>query len=96
MDFALFKTYDVIFLPIDAAIYVILQASHTLSISYCTAHVKFDHTELRLLPIELTSSCLRSREIHLRGGRRNFRMGGVVTQARYRAKVFEDHTYLIS
>ena len=30
---ALFKSYAVIYLPIDAAIYDVLQVSHTLSIS---------------------------------------------------------------
>ena len=57
MDFAeiaLFKRYSVIYLPIDDAIYDVLQASHTLLIYYCTAHATFDRTEL--LPTELTLS----------------------------------------
>ena len=49
MDFAkmaLFKSYAVIYLPIDAAIYDVLQVSHTLSISLAPLVRPLDHSYL--------------------------------------------------
>ena len=47
MDFAkmsLFKSYADIYLPIDAAIYDVLQVSHTLSISLAPLVRPLDHS----------------------------------------------------
>ena len=44
---ALFKSYAVIYLSIDAAICNVLQVSHTLSIFYCAARATFDRLSIR-------------------------------------------------
>ena len=43
---ALFKSYAVIYIPIDAAIYNVLQVSHTLSISLAPLVRPLDHSYL--------------------------------------------------
>ena len=45
---ALFKSYAVIYLSIDAAICDALQVSHTLLIFYCTARANFDRLSITI------------------------------------------------
>ena len=66
-EIALFKCYGIIYLPIDAAIYDVLQVSHTLQSTAPSVRPLTTATQLVLnLSTELTV-CLCSRKMHLNG-----------------------------